>query len=130
MPSGVYEHNIVGERNGRWAGGKSTHPLYFVYYDIRGRTRNPKHKSYPDYGGRGINICDEWWNDFWQFVADVGERPEGKQPDGRSLYSIDRINNNGNYEPGNVRWATPHEQRKNQRYRSGYKRRVHDQVAS
>lgn len=64
--------------------------------------------SYSNYGGRGITVCDAWVHDFSAFLADVGARPSAR-------YSIDRINNDGNYEPGNVRWATRTEQRRNNR---------------
>ena len=66
---------------------------------MRARCLNPKHKFYADYGGRGVTIC-EAWSDFEVFYRDFGHsRPA-------SGFSIDRVNNNGNYEPGNVRWAT------------------------
>lgn len=87
--------------------GKKIHPLYSIWLQMRARCRNPRHKSYQNYGGRGITICERW-DDFELFLADVGERPPGR-------YSIDRIDNDGNYEPGNVRWATATEQIRNRR---------------
>lgn len=106
----------AGEFNGRWAGGKASHPLTEVYWDMVRRCRNPKHFRYPSYGGRGIEVCQEWVDDFWQFVEDVRDRPdESKTPGGRAYWQLDRINNDGNYEPGNVRWATPKQQANNKR---------------
>lgn len=68
------------------------------------RCTNPKAVSYPSYGGRGISVCARW-RTFQNFVADMGLRPAGT--------SIERVNQNGNYEPGNCRWATPKEQARN-----------------
>ena len=74
------------------------------------RCTNPKDRRYPRYGGRGIKVCERWLNSFEAFLEDLGPRPEGTTEGGRALFSIDRKNNDGHYEPGNVRWATPDEQ--------------------
>ncbi len=73
---------------------------------MRARCSSAGHAKYPWYGKRGITVCPQW-DDFQQFLKDMGERPPGK--------TLDRINPNGNYEPSNCRWATPKEQRHNQR---------------
>lgn len=78
------------------------------------RCHNPRNVSYPKYGGRGIVVCEQWRRDFGVFVADVGMRPDVKIGR-RCVYSIDRIDNNRGYEPGNVRWATGKEQQANRR---------------
>lgn len=71
------------------------------------RCTNPKQKSYEDYGGRGITVCQRWLESFEAFLADVGERPPGT--------TLDRIKNEIGYEPGNVRWAPRSVQNTNQR---------------
>jgi len=85
---------------------------YQIWKAIRQRCLNPKHASYWRYGGRGIFICERW-NDFSNFLADMGKRPS-------KGHSIDRIDNNGNYEPKNCRWATVNEQSRNKKNNRWY----------
>lgn len=75
---------------------------------MRTRCTNPNHNSYKHYGGRGIRVCDEWAQSFQSFYAHVGPKPS---PD----HTLDRIDNDRGYEPGNVRWATWKEQGENRR---------------
>jgi len=80
--------------------GLRNHYIYNIWRGIKKRCYNKKHKSYNDYGGRGITMAPEWLDDIVAFYNHVGERPS-------STHQIDRENNNGNYVPGNVRWVTP-----------------------
>jgi hypothetical protein len=94
--------------------GLCEHPLYVTWTLIRQRVDNPKCPAYRLYGGRGISYSARW-NDFETFLSDVGQRPEN--PPGwvsrKPYWSIDRIDPDGNYEPSNIRWATPTEQNRN-----------------
>lgn len=83
-------------------------PEYNSWKGMMRRCYNPACPEYPNYGGRGISVYEKWRNSFDAFVADVPPRPSAK-------HSIERIRNHGNYEPGNVRWATAEEQSRNKR---------------
>ena len=99
---------IHGQTIGRWE-GKGPTPEYIAWRGMISRCYNPKTKRFEDWGGRGITVCDRWRSSFLAFLEDMGRRP--------SLdHSIDRYpNNDGNYELGNCRWATPKEQASNRR---------------
>jgi hypothetical protein len=87
--------------------GYSYDSIYKIWSDMKRRCLNSNCKAYKNYGGRGIKVCDRWLESFNNFLEDMGERPEG--------LSIDRINNDGNYEPSNCKWATNKEQINNRR---------------
>jgi hypothetical protein len=89
--------------------GRAKTALYAVWKTMRQRCVNPNCVDYPDYGGRGINVCARW-DDFSAFAEDMGDRPEGA--------SIDRIDNTRGYEPNNCRWATHAQQAQNRRPRT------------
>ena len=82
-------------------------PEYFVWHNMRHRCRDPKNKCFGNYGGRGIKVCDQW-SQFAAFLEDMGPRPSSK-------HSIDRLDNDGDYNPGNCRWATKTQQLNNRR---------------
>lgn len=97
--------NIVQKRRD----GQTEHPLYNTYGGMKKRCLQENDKDYPRYGGRGIKICDRWLgvDGFFNFVDDMGERPEG--------YTLDRIDSEGDYSPENCRWADINTQGLNKR---------------
>ena len=101
----------IQKRRTAEAGSAHTHPLYKTWGMIHQRCYNPNHTSYDNYGGRGIKMCDEWKDSFVTFSNYI-EKELGPRPDG---YTLDRINPDGDYAPGNIRWADHSTQMHNRR---------------
>lgn len=108
---GCYNKEIIKKQKSNLRHGFWGTKIYTDWKAMKQRCANSKSRSYQWYGARGIKVCDEWKNDFMSFYNHVSKLPHF----GEDGYSLDRINNDGNYEPGNVRWATAKEQIHNRR---------------
>lgn len=106
---GCLQRELIAERSRKH--GLCYNPRYTTWSRMKSRCLNPNFASYPSHGGRGIRVCQEWIDSFETFNNYVKTLPGYDNPE----LSLDRLDNNGHYEPGNVRWATKSEQQRNKR---------------
>jgi len=116
----VISHSLTSGRSGscrscsklghvaRLTHGLRHTPEYNSWAGMKQRCTNPKHHKFPNYGGRGIRICERWLHSFESFLDDMGRRPT-------NMHSIERLDNDGNYEPSNCVWADKSKQARNRR---------------
>jgi hypothetical protein len=116
---GVERRFAKNHNSGTSTHGQSGTPQYQAWFGMINRCSNPDCAAYPRYGGRGIVVCDRWLK-YENFFFDMGPRPEGK--------SLERKNNDGNYEPDNCKWATAQEQSENKR--NNIKLSFHGRIAT
>ncbi len=120
LSCGCLQREITSARKTTHGGSGSApnpDPLYLTWQTIKKRCFNPRHLAYHRYGGRGITMHPAWRDSFEAFRTDllaaIGPRPAGATSRGRPIYTLDRKDNDGNYEPGNLRWATNTQQMQN-----------------
>ena len=97
----------------KYTSADKAHELWDTWRTMIRRCHSPTNKKYAAYGAKGVSVCEAWRDNFHTFLQDVGSRPS-------PLHSLDRVDNAGNYEPGNVRWATSLEQQTNRAQRAPY----------
>lgn len=105
---GCYKRDVLIQHKTKHNYSGKNSKEYNAWGNIKSRCSNPNRADYKNYGGRGIKICDRWMNSFENFLADIGRAPSQK-------HSIERKDNDGNYEPNNAFWATKDQQSNNKR---------------